>query len=105
MQIELAADMLAPGRAVYSELLALNRREVDAFNGIVGDYLAGMQMIRELQVRAHPPTPPAVVPAPSPAPGEDLRRVHRLSESQHAGAPHLLDVSASVEPLATPHHR
>ena len=53
MQVELPADMLAPGRAVFSELLALNRREVDAFNEIVNDYLAGMQMIRELQ--ASPP--------------------------------------------------
>ncbi len=51
--------MLAPGRAVFSELLALNRREVDAFNGIVDDYLAGLQMIRELQVRS--PLPPGLL--------------------------------------------
>ena len=50
MEVELPSDMLAPGRAVFSELLALNKREVDAFNGVVSDYLVGMQMIRELQV-------------------------------------------------------
>ena len=51
--MELPSDMLAPGRAVFSELLALNRREADAFNEIVSDYLASMQINRELQVR-HP---------------------------------------------------
>ena len=63
MQVELPADMLAPGRAVFSELLALNRREVDAFNGIVDDYLAGLQLIRELQVRSPLPPRPAFAPA------------------------------------------
>ena len=49
--------MLGPGRAVFSELLALNRREADAFNEIVNDYLTSMQMNRELQVRHSPPNP------------------------------------------------
>ena len=54
MEVELPSDMLAPGRAVFSELLALNRREADAFNEIVNDYLASMQTNRELQVRLLP---------------------------------------------------
>ncbi len=70
MQVELPADMLGPGRAVFSELLALNRREVDAFNGIVDDYLAGLQMIRELQVRSPLPIP-ALGPACCPASSDD----------------------------------
>ena len=50
MEIELPSGMLGLAHAVLEDLVSLNTHEVYAFDEMVKDYLASLQINHELQV-------------------------------------------------------